>query len=430
MRETTLTGRQRYLGLLRNKHVHAVCDQVILSGASFVTAFVVIGRSGVESFGIYSVILVFCILAQQSLASFLHGQMTLRTTGRARRVQNSALRSTLTLCTLIYLGAALLVVLLVSTIGEFFSENRLEVVVAICFAYLLTVFELFRRFLYQINRQDFSLICTLTYFCVLAVGLVFLYFSTVTDRTVLYVFSLYCLALIAGILHNTITIKAIRNGRRVRVAVRLRLLRKYLEQGRFSLAGFLVTWLQNQGITPLLMFIGGAVVVGQFNIARMLMMPVVVVNTGIVSSAMPRLREIYRRGERKEVKRRAASFTIGNLLVSGLYCVGLLILVISGVMEKYIPDYSEVLPFLSTWGAAIFATVVRSWVTIYFIAAMKFRFLLLAGLSATAISLLLMALVHVLNLAFYLLPVCVLVGELYLYLVLRISQQRDLLGSS
>ncbi|CAN0486268.1 unnamed protein product, partial [Hapterophycus canaliculatus] len=123
----------------------------------------------------------------------------------------------------------------------------------------------------------------------------------------------------------------------------------YWGHGKFSFLGMLTSWVQNQGITPFLMFVAGPLVVGYFSLARLLTVPITVVNTGLINSALPRLRETYNKTGQKEVERKVSTLTAINMGLSSIYFLALFLCHYTGVLETVFPDYNNAVMFLVIW---------------------------------------------------------------------------------
>lgn len=399
-----------------------------MSLANLASSFVLIAVAGVTWFGVYSFILVFSLLAHQSAMSLLHGQMTLRISGKPRAIQNATLRATTTLNTVFFISLAALGVLAaqIPVVRDFLTLYPFETLAAVAYTFLLSSFELSRRFLYVLARQDLALKYTTVYATCLTIGLALTYFNAAPDSAIVYLLISHCISLIIGVASNSVTVSSVMGGRALTIGQTASLFQRLFTHGRFGFLGMLITWAQNQSLTPILMWAGGATVVGQFNIARLLTMPIVVLNAGITNSAIPKLREAFQKQGRQTVRLRTQRLALNNFLMCLLYLLGLLALHFSSLLARFVPDYNHVKVYLILWSLVAVAIMLRTWLTQYFAVALQFRFLLMASCTATAVSLFLMMAAILAGASHHYLPLCILGGEIVLYVVLATRQRREL----
>lgn len=405
---------------VKNNQFLAVIDQVTLSLASFITAFVLIKVAGVESFGVYSFLMVLCVLVNGVFSSLLHGQMTLRISGSGRRIQDSTFRSTFEIYIVFYLFGALIVLLTIGLLrgNSFIDKYFIEIILAILYTFFLSLFDLFRKFLYVLNRQDLSLACTLLFFTtlILSLGLVYLYADL--NNAVAYVFISLFMSNFVAVIFNSKSIGAIIHGRKVNLRTSRLLFLRYFDQGKFGFLGMLVTWVQNQGITPFLMAVAGPVVVGYFSLARLITVPVTVINTGITSSALPKLRQLYKKNDIAEVSKKISQYMLLNFCLAVGYFTIILLVHLSGLFDKFIPEYNNIKVFLLLWSFVCVAIMYRAWITQFFVVAMEFKYLLKVGAIAATFSYLAMILGYTSLRTYYIVPLGVLGGEILLSLLL------------
>jgi len=412
--------------LLFSKQIFSVADQILLSLANLIASYLLLTAVGVEVFGLYSFLMVICNLISGSFSSTLHGQMTLRIAGKRARIMQAGFLSTFLLYVSIFgVFAVLFVIALVipDTI-PYFEGNKRAIVAAGVFAFLLSLFDLFRKYTYVKARQDISVLSTIVYFVLLMTGM---FFVELEESSALWtIFVVFCISKTIALSVNYLCIAALLTARRMSLSARLQLLTNYWSQGQFSFLGMLTSWVQNQGITPFLMFVAGPLVVGYFNLARLLTVPVTVVNTGLINAALPRLRETYNTAGLVAVARNVTSLTKVNMGLSAFYFLTLAVCHYTGLLDRIFPDYQNAVVFLLLWSVVAMTLLYRSWLTQQYAVAMKFRFLLMVGIVSATITYVFIALLYFTTQNYYMVPVAVWLGETFLIVVLMRQRSKVL----
>ena len=412
--------------LLLSKQIFSVADQILLSLANLVASYLLLTSVGVEVFGLYSFLMVVCNLISGSFSSMLHGQMTLRIAGKRRALIQSNFLSTFVLYVVIFgiFGLLFSVALSIPNSIVYFEGNKRAIAAALVFAFLLSLFDLFRKYAYVMARQDISLLSTAVYFALLIAGMSFVDFE---ESTALWtIFLIFCISKTIALSVNYLCVSTLLTAKSMPRAARLKLLEKYWSQGRFSFLGMLTSWVQNQGITPFLLFVAGPLIVGFFNLARLLTVPITVVNAGLVNSALPRLRETFNRSGLEEVGRKVSTLSLLNLGLSGVYFVALATLHVTGVLDSVFPDYSSAVTFLVIWSVVAMTIQYRSWLTQQYVVAMKFKYLLMAGIASASVTYAFIGVLYFTTGNYYTVPIAVWLGESFLIIVLMYQKSKIL----
>jgi len=407
---------QNLSAIAQKNSTFAAADQILLSASNFLLAYYLITKSGAVGFGIYSFIMVFTMLLHGFWASVLHGQMTLRIAGSWRRVKDSYFSQTVYLYVALFCCACLvfLFILAMPPLRVRVVGYEYTIASAVLYIFLFSLYDLCKRFLYTLHMQRQSFTYTLLYFIILSVGLLSASYFVSSETGVISAFIVNSAALFIVLCANKTARRSMMAGKAQSTKVRLKILSAYMDQGRFGALGTFVTWLQNQSITPILMFFAGPAVVGYFNIARLIMMPAMVVNTGIVASALPQLRSLYKRQQIQSLRAAVKKFSLLNLGLSSLYIVFLILLHWLGFLQRFIPEYSEAAKFLTIWAIVVLVLTYRTWFAQHFIVAMQFKYLLFTGVIATLITLFTMIVGYTINGEHYIVPLGVLFGDVYL----------------
>ena len=415
--------------LLSSRQTFAVADQILLSLANLIASYLLLSSAGVAVFGLYSFLMVVCNLISSGFSSTLHGQMTLRIAGKRRTLIMSNFRSTFVLYITLFsvFGLCVGTSLAIYETIPYFESNKRAIVAAVLFAFLLSLFDLFRKYAYVMARQDISARSTVVYFILLLVGLYVLQLKESTALLQIFILLSVCKAIALCV--NSLCLGALLSARPMNFSARIVLLKRYWEHGKFSFLGMLTSWVQNQGITPFLMFVAGPLIVGYFSLARLLTVPITVVNTGLINSALPRLRETFNRSGLKAVERKVSTLTTINMGLSCIYFLALLVFHFTGVLNAVFPDYENAVGFLLIWSVVATSILYRSWITQQYAVALKFRFLLMAGLASAMLTYVSIGLLYFTTQNYYMMPVGVWLGETFLIVVL-ITQKSSVLAKS
>ena len=370
----------------------SVAEQVLMSATNLAVSLVVVRAGGVAALGVYSFLFVVCSLLNGVFSVLLHRQMMLAGAAQDDADAEATFRATLVLevalAALVALGAATLLALLVLLAGPSAELARWGGAVGWAIVYLVAynLFDLFRQFMYTRDAQVGSFGCTLVYAACQLGALGATLALVEGDAAVSAVYAGAAASHLVAVLANRRCRAALARAARPDAGEVRALLGRYFEHARFGLVGMLVTWLQNQSMNPFLMYAAGATVAGHFSLARLLVMPVAVISQGLVNSSTPRLRRAFEREGAAEVDAGARRMRRANLFVWLGWTLLLLGADASGLLERFVPDYSDVRWFLGLWVVMLLASLYRFWTGQFFIVSMRFRFLLRAGLAAAAVS--------------------------------------------
>lgn len=367
---------------------YGVAEQILLSASNMVASLVVVKAAGLEWFGIYSFIFVLTTLVSAFLSTLLHRQMILviasSTTEDRRRIFLATL--TIQAVVVVLIGGALVVFLSQFPESRLVSRFGSEVIAAAVFIGFYNFYDLCRQYLYVLDGQAYSLRCTAVYVFALVVGIVWLMHNVESSDVVAAIYAVFSAALLVSLLSNRKCREECLQGEWVSWAHVLDVLKSYFEQGRFRLVGMLVTWAQNQSMNPILMWLGGPLIAGYFSMARLIVMPMAVVNHGLTNSTTAELRRIYEATGSDDLHRSIAHYSRLNFLLAAAYLLLLFVAHITGLLERFIPEYGAVKWYLLIWIATLLVTMYRHWLTQFFVVSMQFRFLMNVSIAALAVS--------------------------------------------
>ena len=150
-------------------------------------------------------------------------------------------------------------------------------------------------------------------------------------------------------------------------------------QGRWSLGGVIVTWVQTQSINYFLVVIAGAASVAELSAARLFLAPVSMINTSLNNVLVPQLTNWRSQGQRKSIVHEARKLLI---LILSFICIYVsLIYLAKGILLEFVfsQNYAEIGPYILAWGAVIFFQVARSNSGILLQVFKKFREIMVAN---------------------------------------------------
>ena len=424
IRASPLPDKYKSPGVLRSSA--SVADQMLLSASSFIAAVVVVSLSGMEALGVYSVVLVIANYAKSIFATVFHRQMVLAISAKSTGTQNGVLLGTLS----VELWFAGLLVLLCVGIGffaeQFITIKQAHLLLISISAYIVsgTLFDLFRQFLYSTDQQIFSLECTIS-----AVGLQLTGFASLLlmDRSALPVhlyFVVLAVGFVGGVALNYVCLRILRRAKRRGWHFSFAKLSSYWQHARFSLVGMSITWLQNQSITPLLLVLTNPLIVGYFSFARLMIMPLSVINQGLVNNSTPQLRRLAERKRPESVSTKLQELSKVNLYITLVYILMLGICYVSGVFNAIIADYNSISWFLGFWIISLIVSTQRFWLSQFFVVHMRFKFLLISSLIVALFTLIGMIIVDYLfdNVSF---PLLFFIGGELLFIVILMHSNRN-----
>jgi len=366
-------------GFLRSSA--SVGEQVLLSASSFIAALVVVALSGMEALGVYSVVLIIANYAKSVFLTVFHRQMVLAISAKPSGAQNGVLLATLSVELLFAALLLLLCICLGYAIDSLTTVQHAHLLLASVAAFIVTtvLFDLFRQFLYSTDRQVFSFECTIIVVAVQFLGFVSLLLFDHDSLPVFSYFVVLAIGFIGGIAFNHVCLRVVRNAKWQGWKYSFAKMRSYWQHARFSLVGMSITWLQNQSVTPLLLLLTNPLIVGYFSFARLMVMPLSVINQGLINNSTPQLRRLAERGSPASVSSRLRELNKVNLIISLVYILMLGVGHVSGLFDALVPDYNGIAWFLGFWIVSLIVSTQRFWLSQFFVVHMRFKFLLISS---------------------------------------------------
>ncbi len=282
----------------RNNKWFAALEQSGLSATNFLYSLVIIKFASIGELGVYTFWFVICQFMAMLTMGLATRQMVLEHANKPLIVQYTGLKTTCIIVLALQLvQVSLLFVLVRSHPPD--SDTFIFWVALATYCVSFNLAELYRQFYYMSARQRLSL-----------------YFSTISLASGVFGFLVFAASGVSSapelsafwflasgnLIYVAFAFNALKkrnlSGDPGSVSAR-QLFLKYRKHGVPATGGMLVTWMQNQSVTPLLMFMFGPLVVGYYSVAKMIITPINMVTTGLGKSSLSQIRKAYEAGGHK-----------------------------------------------------------------------------------------------------------------------------------
>jgi O-antigen/teichoic acid export membrane protein len=373
----------------RGDLLSGVAGQSLLSAASFAVSLVLVRVTEKEHFGLYTLGTTVLTLAGGMMNALVYTQMTVtspRLQPAARPAYHGALLQAQYLVLVpVVLAGVVAVVLFGSNRGLDPRQARLlaPAVGIACLGYALLEFS--RRLNYLTGDGPRALVYDSIYVALLGLGLALLVALGGSAQLYWVTFALICGAAVAcglpALKRHQLPLTAARS--KVQAV-----LTDSWRNGSWALAGMLITWVQSSAYVFILQHELGATAVADANAARLLLVPPLVLQTGLGIAVLPRLASRTAAGDRGAAAQLALK-VFGPVLLGVLLYTALVLSVwepLSGVILG--SAYVDLRTVVLAWAAVIGLIVVRAGLSVLLQAERRFRALTLAGLAAAALVLL------------------------------------------
>jgi len=274
--ELVNTHQLRWLATKASKRHNkwfAALEQSGLSACNFLYSLLVVKFAGVVALGTYSFWFVVCQFMAMLAMGLATRQMVLQFSNETIVEQHRAIWATCRIVAILQLVLAVLIGAVLWFYPPANGSYKLWVALTL-YSACVNFAELFRQFYYLRSRQRLSLWFSALSLTVGAAGFAAVALSGVVVAIELYAF--WFLAL-GNLVYIVLAYSALRGNAQFGALSRLsvvELFRSYWKSGLPGTSGMLVTWLQNQSVTPLLMFMLGPLAVGYYSVERMIVTPV------------------------------------------------------------------------------------------------------------------------------------------------------------
>lgn len=366
-----------------------IAEQIMFSASSMLASIVVVAAAGVSWFGTYSFMFVLASFGNAFISTLLLRQMTLEISTLEEQQQKNVFLATLAMMSVIFITIIAFTFLLTELLSDTspLKQYRAEIIACQLFVVFYSYFDAARQYLYVTDQHKYSFRCTFIYALTLcSILLAVLLFSS-PELVVHKVFLGYSFSTIVCLMSNKTVYQCILDAQWQTWRFVKSIFDGYFKQSRFRLVGLAVNWTQNQSFNPFLMLVAGPLVAGYFSLARLLVMPMAVVNQGLTNSAIPSLRRAYKKEGANELVSSIRKLDNKNLIFSSAYVFILICAHFSGLLNKLVPEYHEVKWFLMIWVVSLLVTIHRFWIGQYFVISMQFKYMMQVSLIALLVSL-------------------------------------------
>lgn len=408
-----------------NHRILTITDQLLLSALGFATSAAIVKLGDIEQLGVYAALLAVVTLVQTSYSSVVSGQMLLFISGESIKLKDSYFRLT-EIIWLFYSAAAIFFTLLLSFLVSRIADDvqAKSVFSAGLCAIAISIFEQHRKLLYVKKHFLISTILTCIFLFVhISVSYYFIvknsFYYSATDAFI----SLTIAYLVAAIL-NPIAIATIKNAKKIRITKAWGLHKKYLKQGKFAFGGLSLAWLQNQSISLYFLLIFGPTVAGLFNLGRLVIMPIMVINTGLINGVLPTLRILASKKKLTELTASTKRYAVFSLVLNLFYVTFVVVALKVDWIIGLQKDLSTATNYIYFWLILATGIIWRTWVTQFLIANLKFQTLLKFNAISAFVTLSGFILLTILGSSALLIACVMLVGELINYAMVKAEQHR------
>ena len=390
-------------------------------------SLIVLKFSGVEAFGVYSFVFLLCQLSAAISTTVVVRQMVLHISNETINIQKQVFVDTVFIVLILFLVKLSVVLLVLFLVFKSeFNEYVALATSAALYALSLDMYDLFRQYLYVRNKQRISFLYTVMGVATSAVLLLFYIFYIPSHDLYKVLFVALAAGMTTSALLNVYTISEFTNTLQKGTSTLFLTFNKYLETGKIALLGMLLTWVQNQSLTPILMFLSGPLVVGYYNVAKMCFMPVGVIVSGFSKSLLPKLRRIYKTQGGAILYAEVAKYQKKSLQLTSIYFVIVVAIMLSAITAEVIPIESEYLMYVFCTGVIVSLSTFRFWLTQYFVTKLKFGLLLQASVIGALVSVALMLLLDFFFASVVLVIISVAIAEILVICKLKVSVRQSL----
>jgi O-antigen/teichoic acid export membrane protein len=369
---------------LLNPRLLNVVDQLLLSAIGFGTSVIIVKALGVEQLGIYSAFLVVVTLLQTCFSSVCSGQMLLFISSKSSKIVSAFFRLTSVmwcvwgLILLVFAGITYTALILA---GQ--PDYALVSVLSLLCVWGLSLFEQNRKLLYVLGKYQKSVTITLVFvvahvFLILILATRFKEFFSVST-----VFASLALSYFIACLVNTVFWHYLKAARKIKSVIAWLLFKRFLVQGKFAMGGLVLSWIQNQSISLILLVFFGPRIAGLFSLGRLVVTPVTVINLGLTNGLLPTLRRLAANKQYTalySLSKRYTAYGLGTVLLFG----GLTFLAFQfDWVLAAAPELQEATHYIVLWFAISSIVIWRTWATQFFIALLEFKKLLRLSIIST-----------------------------------------------
>lgn len=410
----------------RNNKWFAALEQSGLSANNFLFSLMIIKVAGVSDLGVYSFWFVVCQFMAMLTMGLATRQMVLQLSNETFVEQRAGFWATCRIVLGLQAIQALLLVGLVWAHPPGGSPLALWVALVL-YSTSLNLAELFRQYYYLRSRHRISL-----WFSgiSLAMGALGFLITTLTGMVQSPELSAFWFLAIGNLLFVVLAQQALRArgaGSSAASTNTLELCRSYWRHGIPATSGMLVTWMQNQSVVPLLMFMFGPLAVGYYSVARMIVTPVNMVTTGLSKSALPLIRRAFGDGNDDALNKAIAAHCRTSMRIVYVYVAVVGVAWVVGRYFDWIHSGDALIPLFIATVLVMILSNYRFWVSQNFVVRLQFGILLKLGIAASILTVSVMLFGGLVLKSALWVVMAPAVGEIFLVVTLRRKQRERLI---
>jgi len=384
--EVLLSKLGRLVRVKDVKSSASIIEQMMSSGLNMVISFSVVYSAGVTQFGIFSFFFVLSTLVNGLYLSVIHRQMLLHSSPEPTERQNSFFLHSLVLNLILFSIIAVLALFLTRlVVGTLGTKETLLVLSVLVYVLFFNLYDLFKQFLYTKHKQVYSLRCTISWITTTLVLIVLVSLFVPDHLVVTFSYLAMACGVVTGLLSNKYCRATIHTSQWEGIANTIETFKIYWKQGRFGTFGMMAAWVQSQSLNPLMMFLGGPLLAGYVSLGRLFVMPMAVVNQGLINSSTPTLRNTFYNSGRIELIQAIKQFIKINFSFAFVYILALGIAYKTGLLETIIPEYDNVIYYIGFWTLFLAVSMHRYWCAQYFMVQLELKLILKITLIAISV---------------------------------------------
>jgi len=370
----------------RHSKWFAAVEQVGISANNFLFTVLIVKFGGVETLGEFSFWFVVCQFLSILAVGLCIRQMVLLVANDTVEKQRStfAANCRIVLSFQLMQSAALIFLVWIKQPDESPIMFLLSV---IAYTASLNASELFRQYLYMRQRQRLSFLYTAIALSISFISFVVLILSGYVEYLSQMAFWMHALGLTLYVAIAMSVMPFLYRDVREAKSIRSNVQKKQLEQGLPLLGGMVVTWIQNKGVTPILMFTMGPLIVGYYALATMILAPANMIIAGLNKNALPQLRRAYGDGDESKLLQSIKGHSRTCFTVIAIYlALAIAVLVFGQYLGFFVVEKVVASMFLLVLLTAVLSNY-RFWYSQHYVVKMQFEFLFRIGVVAAAVTL-------------------------------------------
>jgi O-antigen/teichoic acid export membrane protein len=364
--------------------LYGIVDQALLSATNFAVGIFLIHFAEKEQYGLYSLAYGILTLIISFAGALITTPMTVNCADRPAEQRARYCASMLFGQYWIFgptIGVALAIMFLLYQFRVLQWQTMSFAAVVAAASLGVMLWEFSRRYYYLRLRPKQVLHWDICYAAMMVIGLIVVACASLSDMHQ-WVFVVYGLAAVGTGLQ---TLAGSGLNIRLRLVEVATAVREAWLQGRWALCGVMVTWVQSQSFAYFLLMFSSLASVADANAARLLLAPLMFVNTGLSNVVLPQLVLLRSKEGLTATVNLARQLMLGLMGFFLVYTV--LVLLAQEMLIALIlgESYTGIEPFIFAWAAVNVLTVLRSNSSLLLQVFKEFRAITLANIGSALV---------------------------------------------